>query len=388
MSTKSWTLTDVGEGGYVDQISLGASQLGRSARGCSVKKRTLRGGLSDGVDIIEVDNGTFSFSVLPTRGMGIWKGRLGDLPVGWQSPITGPVHPKFVPQAEPSGLGFLDGFDELIVRCGLESNGAPEFDELGRVTYPLHGRIANKPARRVDVVVDSDTGEIAITGVVEETRFHFTKLRLTATVKTKPGESGFRLHDTIENLSGTPAEAQMLYHVNFGPPLLDAGAQFVAPLKTVVPCNDHAAAGIDTWNSYAAEQAGYEEQVYFLELVADREGQTRTLLKNAHSTMGVSMYFATSQLPCFTIWKNTVAMQDGYVTGLEPGINFPNPRTFEGRQGRVAKLAAGQSISLELGMEVHDNIASVEKAENAIAVLQGNVSPQIHNTPQDGWCAP
>ena len=36
---------------------------------------------------------------------------------------------------EPSGLGWLDGFDELLVRCGLESNGAPEFDADGRVVY-------------------------------------------------------------------------------------------------------------------------------------------------------------------------------------------------------------------------------------------------------------
>ena len=55
------------------------------------------------------------------------------------------------------------------MRCGLESNGAPEFDdETGRLKYPLHGRIANKPAQSVVVTVDDETGEVAVTGVVSE----------------------------------------------------------------------------------------------------------------------------------------------------------------------------------------------------------------------------
>ena len=91
--------------------------------------------------------------------MGIWKAWLGDAkgnewPLGWNSPIRGPVHPKFVPIAEPSGLGWLDGFDELLCRCGLFSNGAPDFDERGVLLHPLHGRIANRPAHRLSVETD------------------------------------------------------------------------------------------------------------------------------------------------------------------------------------------------------------------------------------------
>ena len=92
--------------------------------------------------------------VIPTRGMGIWKAIVGDETLGWRSPVRGPVHPQFVPLFDPSGLGWLEGFDELLVRCGLESNGAPEFDQQGRLLYPLHGRIANRPAHHVEVTVD------------------------------------------------------------------------------------------------------------------------------------------------------------------------------------------------------------------------------------------
>ena len=387
MAAKTWVLTDVSNGVYLEGLKLGPGDVPGSPKGWSISKRRLRGGLSDGVDAIRVDTGSLAFTVLPTRGMGIWKAWRGDLEIGWKSPVHGPVHPQFVSLAEPGGLGWLDGFDELLVRCGLESNGAPEFDKDGRLKYPLHGRIGNKPAHKVEVSVD-ESGEITITGVVDETRFHFTKLRLTTTIKSRPGESGLRIHDELENLSASPAEAQMLYHVNFGEPLLDAGSRFVAPLKTVVPRNARAASGIKNWPSYSAPEPGFEEQVYFLELLAGRDGQTRTLLKNAHGTHGASLVFNKQQLPCYSVWKNTTASPDGSVTGLEPGTNYPNPRSFEGEQGRVAKLAGGGKTAFDLALEIHATAAEVEQAEKAVAAIQGTAVPTVFDAPQKGWCAP
>jgi hypothetical protein len=36
---------------------------------------------------------------------------------------------------------------------------------------------------------------------------------------------------------------------------------------------------------------------------------------------GVALRFNRQDLPCFTVWKNTGALEDGYVTGLEPATN-------------------------------------------------------------------
>jgi hypothetical protein len=385
MAAKSWILTDVAAGKYVPELSISAKEVGGRADGYSITKRRLAGGLTDGVDVISVDNGNFAFVVLPTRGMGIWKAWLDKLEIGWQSPVRGPVHPKFVSMGEPSGLGWLDGFDELLVRCGLESNGAPGFDADGRLQYPLHGRIANRPAHYAEVAVDGESGEITVIGVVEESRFHFSKLRLTTTIKTKVGEPGMRITDVVENFAGVDGGAQMLYHINFGLPLVDPGAKFVAPVQTVVPRTPHAASGIPAWNSYPNEKAGFEEQVYLLELAAAKDGQTQTLLKNAHGTQGVTLRFNKNRLPCFTLWKNPEATQDGYVTGLEPGTNFPNPRNFEAEQKRVVQLPPGKTITFDLQLEVHDNAGAVDKSEKQIAELQGEAKPKIFNQPQKGW---
>jgi hypothetical protein len=320
--------------------------------------------------------------------MGIWKAWIGGDEIGWQSPVRGPVHPKFVPLGEPSGLGWLDGFDELLVRCGLESNGAPEFDDKERLKYPLHGRIANRPAHLCELIIDGESGAIVVTGAVDESRFHFAKLRLTSTVTTKSGQAGFQIHDEIQNFSQTPAEAQLLYHINFGRPLLDAGARLVTSAKTVVPRNARAVEGISSWDSFAAEQPGFAEQVYFFELLNGQEDMTQVLLKNAHGTRGVRLTYNTKQLPCFTLWKDTAAAADGYVTGLEPGTNFPNPRSFEGAKGRVVKLSAGGKANFDLSLSFLSTSADVEKTELAIANLRQGTTPKIHNQPQPDWCVP
>lgn len=385
MASKTWNL---GRQDFIARQRFSGSEVGGKAEPLMVKLERYESGLSDGVDSIRIENGDCVVELLPTRGLGVWKAWRGDEEIGWKSPVRGPIHPTFVPIDEPSGLGWLDGFDELLVRCGLESNGAPEFNEDGTLKYPLHGKIANKPARNVKLTMDSESGEAEVSGVVDEIRFHFLKVSLVAKLRIKVGEKGFRIADTVQNHSASPAEVQMLYHVNFGHPLLDGGSQVVAPIDELVPRNEHAAGGIDRWSHYQAETPGFEEQVYFAKLRSGKENRTEVLLKNAHATRGVSLKYDVQTLPCFTVWKNTTAVSDGYVTGIEPGTNYPNPRSYEGEQGRVAKIDGGGSIEMGLQMMIHDGGDDVAQAEKRINQIAGSEPPTIHDSPQDGWCAP
>ncbi len=164
MST--FVLTDVSSDEWQESFSIDATAMGL-AEGYpwSVKKHRLRGGRRDGVDLIVVDNGALRFSIVPTRGMGLWKGWYDGNRLGWDSPVTdGPVHPSLVNLAAAGGLGWLDGFDELLARCGLENNGAPfEVKTVkpdgseSNTTFGLHGKIANIPASYVAVHVGTRT---------------------------------------------------------------------------------------------------------------------------------------------------------------------------------------------------------------------------------------
>jgi hypothetical protein len=384
MAAKTWTLTDVDQDICVDQITLGPEDVGGTARGYRVSKRTLRGGLRDGVDVIEVHNGRLRFVVVPTRGMGIWRADMGGVQLGWRSPVKGPVHPKLVPLWEGSGIGWLGGFDELLVRCGLESNGAPEFSPQGTLRYPLHGRIANTPAHKVDVAIDGDSGEITVGGVMDEARLFGNKLRLTTTIRTKAGESGMTITDVVSNPSGLPSELELLYHINFGLPLLGPGARLVLPVKKLAPRDAAAVANLPQWNTYGAEGT-IAEVVFYLELLANPAGRTQVLLRNAAGDQGVRITLNKQQLPYFALWKNLQAAGDGYVTGLEPAVNFPNQRSFEKRQGRVAVLAPGESRTFEVTLDALSDAASVAAAERAIAEIQGSTRPEILAKPDVDW---
>jgi galactose mutarotase-like enzyme len=385
MASNTWTLTDVDQDCYVEELQLTPKEVGGTAAGYSVTKRRLHGGLRDGVDVIEVDNGSFRFVVIPTRGMGLWRAALGNVSLGWRSPVKGPVHPAFVHSSEGSGLGWLDGFDELLVRCGLESNGAPEFNPNGSVRYGLHGKIANVPAHKTEVTIDGDSGEITVSGVVDEARLFNNKLRLAAKYVTTPGQPGLRIVDTVTNLSAEPGELELLYHANFGVPLVGEGAKLVVPVAKMAPRDAIAAENVPEWDTYGPETPGAIEACFYFRLAADARGRTQAVLHSASADRGVTLRFNVNQLPCFTQWKNRQAAEDGYVTGLEPAINFPNARSFEKQHGRVAVLEPGESRTFELELIVHATADAVAAAKREVAALQQGTTPEVLAKPDPDW---
>lgn len=368
-------------------LSLGAGQ------DWSVEKTTLRGGLQDGVDLLTVDNGHLSFQIIPTRGMGVWKGSYEGISLGWESPVKEPVHPSLVALNDLGGLGWLRGFNEWIVRCGLNSNGAPTTDTIidnngneSRVSLPLHGRIANLPARRVEVQIErTPPCRITVIGVVDETMMFGPALRLTSRISTAIGSNALTLSDEVVNLNRSSGEMQLLYHCNFGAPVLESGSRLVAPVRTVSPRDRRAQEGIRTFEQFAGPSTGFVEQVYMIELSERRRsGETTVLLRNRKGDLGVSMRFSLREMPCFTLWKQTAS--DGYVAGLEPATNYPNPKPFERRHGRVVNLEGGEMRRFRMTLTVHDARRQVRDVEREIEGLQEGVRPNVCVEPLSRFC--
>jgi hypothetical protein len=384
--SRTWTLTDARGDVWLDGFAVGNDGLRLpTPHDWSLRKRTLRGGPRDGVDLVEVHNGALSFSVLPTRGMGLWRGEYRGLPLGWRSPAPGPIHPRHVNLADRGGLGWLDGFDELLVRCGLGWNGPPGKDDGdGGRPLTLHGRIANQPAHFVEVSVGLEPPyELTVRGEVDEAALFMGQLRLTSAYVTVPGSNRVVIHDVVENRSAQPAEMQLLYHCNLGPPFLEAASRVVAPIREIAPQTPRAAEGIAHFEEYAGPAVGFTEQVYLYDLAADARGQTLAVLMNAAADKAVALRFNRSELPCFTVWKNTAALEDGYVTGLEPATNYPNFKAFERNNGRVKVLPPGGRWEARWSLEVCDDHAAVTGLLAEVAALQARVKAVVHRTPHE-----
>lgn len=357
----------------------------------SASMRRLAGGLSDGVDVVTLDNGRLSLDILPTRGMGIWRGMIDGIPLKWDSPVERPVHPAYVDQMRRGGIGWLDGFNELVCRCGLGWHGAPGTDVIrdaaGNVVseqfLPLHGRIANLPAHRVTVAERDDL--VSVTGTVDEASLFGGKLRLESTLTTRINSNRFEISDVVHNLGSRSAEVEILYHCNFGRPFLGEGSTLHTAASEVAPRDKRAADGISMWNLFEGPTAGYVEQCYLARAAADSSGWGMALLADADTEHAVCVRFDTSTMPWFVLWKNTQAEEDGYVAGLEPGSSFPNLRTVERREGRVIQLSPGRSVTFRLSMEVANGRREVRGLLDEVTELQVAHPRVVHSEPKAQW---
>jgi hypothetical protein len=385
------TLTSVRDNVHVDEWELTAGEVVAGAQGCSIRKLTLDGGKQEGVDVIVVDNGKLKFSVCPTRGMGVLSVTMGDIFLGWNSPVKEIVHPKLINLQSRGGLGWLEGFNEWMVRCGLESAGHPGVDRFinnvgdeATMELTLHGKIANIPASEVEVVIDPEPPHrLRVRGRVEERMFYGPKLVLEAEISTVPGSNEFQLADLIVNDGEDEQEFQIIYHANFGPPLLEEGSTFAAAVERVTPFNQHAAKDVASYANYQGPRLGFIEQVYCLYPKSDRAGRALIMLRNKARDKAVSMKFATVELPFVTLWKNTNAPKEGYVTGLEPGTGFPNNRRIERKFGRVPKLPPGGTFKASIDVTIHATSNEVAEVSNRIEALQGGIDPTVDQSPED-----
>mgnify|MGYP001188057351 CR=1 FL=1 len=369
--------------------SLEAGELKDPDHHWRIRKDVLHGGMQEGVDRVRVDNGVLSFTIIPTRGMSIWEANLGALRLGWDSPVKQVVHPQFVDLGESGGWGWLKGFGAWMNRCGIAFNGIPGQDQMkvsGGAIIPvdlnLHGRIDYQPAHFVQVEISNENPPtLTIRGVVDETLSMGLNLQLTTEISTTVGSPEIRLRDTITNLGTIDQEFQTLYHTNFGAPLLEGGAKLIAAVQRVTPMNLRAAKEIKEWDSFQPPTSDWADKVYFLKPLGNSQGWTETILVNRSYTKGVSLHFSVKELPYLTLWKNTSALEDGYVTGIEPGTNYPNNRSFERKKGRVPILVGGESHTSNITFVVHTDIEGVTGAIDRIKELQGDISPRIDLKP-------
>jgi hypothetical protein len=278
------------------------------------------------------------------------------------------------------GTGFLEGFNELVARCGLENTGAPCTDAKGSIFLPLHGRISNIPASSVWIEINWDTPcRLTVGGMVRETRMFGPSYLLTTRIITTVDSTRLEIIDEVTNLSSTPKEMELLYHINFGHPVLKDGARLCAPVEEVSAADEWALNDIDSWDTFGRPEPGRQEQCYFLKLLGDANSNTMVGLVDTEKANAVFMEFCIDQLPCFTLWKNTASLADGYVTGLEPGTDYPNPRPFEREKGRVVTLDLDEHYNACLALELASGREEVENFIQRIEAIGGSHKAVVHD---------
>jgi hypothetical protein len=380
-AAQTWLLTDAETSTEKGNWQVSSQQLKLAGESFSIEQKVLHGGKQEGSKVLTIisKNG-LTISLSPTRGMDLLKVTGHGVRLGWDSPVKEVVNPANINLESRNGLGWLEGFNEMMVRCGFEWTGHPVTKD--GMIYTLHGKAGNTPASKVEVIVDDKAPhEIRIRGLLKETTFKKANLETWTELRYVPGSDAFTVHDVLTNQADYPHDYQIIYHSNFGTPILEKDARFIAPLKSVSPFNDYAKKGLDGWNVYGAPTKDFDEMVFNLTPKADSNGKTVAAVINSKGDKGASIEFDTRQLPLLTMWKNTDTLKQGYVTGIEPGTNYAYPVTIEKEQGRVKQLQAGQSTEFTLTYTLLKDASAVQKVEQRVKQIQGDDTVAIDETP-------
>jgi len=220
-----------------------------------------------------------------------------------------------------------------------------------------------------------------VKGLVKENTFKFSALETWTELSVTPGTKSVRIHDELTNNSDYQRDYQIIYHSNFSQPILEDGAKLVAAVKEISPFNDYAKKGLKTWQTYQGPTKNYDEMVFNVVPLADKDGNTLFMLHNRAADKGVAIGFNTHQLPVLSLWKNTDTLKQGYVTGLEPGTSYAYARQIERAQGRIKNLLPGGKQTFDLEYRVLTSSADVAAVAGEVNAISGGKPARLINKP-------
>ena len=265
------------------------------------------------------------FEVAVDRGFDVSALSLGGLQLGWHSQNQ----MRFPAQLASSenGFGFLRNFDGFLVTCGLDYYGAPRraagdtsvSPHRPERDFPQHGEVSTLQARLTGYGVDAEAGMLWCEGIVRQSGVFGDVLERHRRIELPVDGRTLTLTDRVTNCGFNPAPHALLYHFNFGYPLLDSSTEltgafgdFAARFAALPP----------------APRPDTREIVDHLTLPPDPNGDLRVgLINPALGGVGVELAYRQASLPDLLVWRS---FQSGvFALGIEPGTTLP--RVEDGR---------------------------------------------------------
>ncbi len=312
-----------------------AARIGDTAQALGVERFTYDEGVEGGVRAARVrSGGGLDFTVLFSRGMDIGAASLHGVPFAWVS-STGWAHPHAL---VPENRGWLQTFHGgLLTGCGLTNAGAANVD--GDEALGIHGRLSHLPASdtAVKTLWNNDEAVLVVEGVLREATVFGEHLRLHRKISVPVGGNTLTVTDTVTNEGFSVSPLMLLYHLNFGWPLVDAGTKITLPPgSTTTPRDAEAEKGLAGCLTLDAPTPGYAEQCFFHEV----PGEDIDITMTNPSGRGVTVSYKKSELPHLTQWK--MMGQGEYVCGIEPANCKVLGRAAEREAGRLQTIAPGE----------------------------------------------
>ncbi len=313
--------------------------VGNGYQVCGTRHYTLTQGFSRGVNAIDVrTGGGLEYTILPDRGLDISLASYRGENLTYLTP-NGETNAAFY---NPVGDGwFHTFFAGLLTTCGYENVGDACVDE-GR-SYGHHGRQNVIPAKNV-CDLSTRGGDILISGDIEDSVCFGAKIRARRTISSAFGENHIRVTDEFENYGIKDEPLLLLYHINFGFPLLCEGTTISVDAMKTEPYDDYSAEDASRLFTFSKPDSNAREKNY-IHTLTNRSGYNQSEVRHP-SGLGVYIRQKMDQLPYLNHWKLENPVD--YVLALEPSNVRCIGRRALRDAGELPILRAGEAIKVEL----------------------------------------
>lgn len=330
---QSYTRREV-EAQIGDMSQLGGVSEYRCCQGKMDGMRVVRVKTADGLEIVLLPDRCLDIASLAYRGTSL----------GFAS-SAGMVHPAYY---DGSGTGSLRSFfGGFLATCGLTNAGVPS-EGVG-----LHGRIGNTPAEQLCLRSDwvGDDCILEVSGTMREAALFGEKLLLKRSIRASLDESEFTLCDEIINFGFEASEFMLMYHMNYGFPLLRSGTRVITyPPKQITPADEASRCAQDWMTCFEAPTPGIGELGYTVAVGSGENGETSFAIVNDSLELGVQVSYSSEALPYATCWK--LPKSGDYVLGYEPCVCPSMGRERVRAMGLMPSIAPGESYKTRLQIRI------------------------------------
>jgi hypothetical protein len=246
----------------------------------------------------------------------------------------------------------------LLSSCGPNNAGPPGMDgneEVGR-----HGTHSNS-AGVIESIIQPEPRagrmDMSVTGVVKYGAFYGPWMELRRTIRSRLGENFIEFVDEFVNVGNTAVPHAWLLHMNFGYPLVDAGAVLCFDSPKVEPAGweesrKRFSAGVDftTVPGPLEEHRGSACAVAYLYPRGDERGMANVGIVNKRLGLGVRVEYSTKEFPRCGNWQGFGERE--YVTALEPMNGTVDGRAADRERGLLDIVGAGEKRVYRYRVEV------------------------------------
>lgn len=316
---------------------------------CGIRESKLLNGAGEGMAVAEFHNAAgLRFTVTPQRCMDIYEMSYKGVNISFLSRNGLRSSHSYTAMDGEFTRQWGGG---MLATCGLDNVGGN--CTVDGITYPVHGRISAVPAKSFGTRAwwDGDTYTLEARGEMHQSRLYGAHLMLERAVRTTMNATSLTVSDRITNLDAAPEPYMLLYHCNFGYPLLDECAAVLTTPARVEPLSP--LTGLP--GTMLAPEDGRDEELY---LYHNESRTCAAMLYNPELELAGYVAYSSEFLPNFLEWK--MMKSHDYVLALEPCNTCGLNREQAMREGKIAVLSPYSAIETKLEIGVLDGKEAIE----------------------------